>query len=350
MFFQNSYFKNGRFFAAAVLSVLLLTSDLEAQVSGPSVSGLAGNRSVSGQTVADFLMQPESISETFPIYALFSAHATVADAERSLRKMRFFLRNIPKNRPVTVWLEHAAPLGLPQSIEELQSGFGHSAGAAMDWVRELTGDSLSVRAEALLRRLYREAEKSEARALSCFEQAQDPFSQTLRRGIEKFREEGWGLRYELEKPVFEAYLNSLRRDAMGKLAVYWLRRGEIGKALACLSAAYRFFSESLMMRDEKFGRQVADRWHKNPGDVHFIFRGLAHEGGLTNYFSSRQARFCAAITGPGLDDAAEERVSDIHRYVLQYHQLPSAQTLHGGLFLIRQLLSSKFLQTDAKQA
>jgi hypothetical protein len=350
MSFRNLHFKNGRFFTAVFLSVLVLTSNLEAQVSGPAATGFGGSQAVLGQTASDFLTRPGSATETFPIYAQFSSHATAADAERSLRKMRSFLQGIPKNRPVTVWLEHASPLGLPQSIEDLRAGFADSSGGGVDWIRELTGNAVSVRAEALLRALYREAAKSEPRALSCFAQSQDPFSQTLHRGLERFREEGWNLRYELESPVFEAYLNSLRRDAMGKLTVYWLARGEITKAFVCLAAAYRFFADALRMRDDKFGRQVADRYQQGSGDVHFIFRGVAHEGRLTNFFSARQIRFCAAITGPGLADAEGERVSDIYRYVLQYHQLPSAQTLHGGLFLIRQLWSSKFLQTDVKQA
>ena len=276
-----------------------------------------------------------------PVRMIFSAHGNQTDGSWAVRRARLMLKGINPETPLTIWIENAYPAALPQTVSGIQSLLGQNAPSGKNWCEEFLADTLSVESRALLEKIFRQAVAHE-NPRQAFENTQNPFYKALREGIRDLELRGRNIRLEFEEPSFEAYLDDLRRDVMSLLVLHWTIRHRDQEALASLGLAYRYISKSLETRDENLGVQILSDARLNPGAVHLVFRGLAHEKTMTHYFEKAKMPFRLIHQSPiSGRKAYRDTPRDIHAYLAKYRQLPSLETLHGILFLSRHLDSTR---------
>lgn len=273
---------------------------------------------------------------------IFSAHGTKEDGLWAVRQARSMLSPMrPGRAPVVIWIENAYPAALPQNVRGLESLLGETAPSGKNWYEELAGDSMDPASSALLENIFRQAVSYENPA-AAFQETQNPFFKKLREGIENLKHLGWEIRVEFEEPSFQAYRDDLSRDVMSLVTVHWLGRGQTGQALASLGLAYRYAAKSLETRDENSASQISGEGRRNSKAIHLVFRGLAHEKAMTDYFNRAKVSFRSIrqTPSPGLGPASIYPVPgklNIHAYLVKFHELPSLDTPQGTGFLCAHL-------------
>ncbi|MBI3307466.1 MAG: hypothetical protein HYZ84_06660 [Candidatus Omnitrophica bacterium] len=271
---------------------------------------------------------------------IFSAHSTTEDGAWAIRQARSILREMkPAHTPLVIWIENAYPAALPQNVQGLQILFGETAPSGKNWYEELSQDRLSPESQVLLENFFNQAVKEE-NAAAAFQNTQNPFFKKLREGIDHLKNLGWKIRIEFEGPSFEAYADDLRRDVMSLVTVHWLTQNKSDRAMAGLGMAYQYISKSLETRDENLSSRIMQDGFHNPDAIHLVFRGLAHEKGMTRSFAKKTASFRwirPAVSKTSMVNSKQ----DIRAYLLKYHELPSMATPHGTRFLSRHLKATR---------
>jgi len=271
---------------------------------------------------------------------VFAAHGVPEDADWAIGQVQELLSEVDRNRPIVIWIEHAEPLGLPQTVHELQAQFQDPQGPAIQWSRELMRNPLRRESLGLLCALFKQAQTREADPMPFFLKTADPYTSHLRDGIGRLKNEGWKIQIQIEKPAFESYLRTLQWNVMNWAAGHWLSLGDGRKAFASLGMAYRFFARSLDVRDQVLGRQMLRSIKQNPDAFHVVIRGIAHEGGMSRCFFDQKISVSSVIQRwyqPAARGNSNVRISD---YLSQYHELPTIETSAGRGFILKQLRGS----------
>lgn len=263
----------------------------------------------------------------------FSSHAAKEDAAWALAGLEMEIARLPQHAEIVLWMEHAYPLGLPYTVEELKRQIPETEIQNQNWYQILLSESLPDEVEEILRFMFEASLSTEGKELQDFLQNKDPFSSAIWQVAGRLRAEGKNIRIEIEAPNFDAYVNHLRQDAMGHLATHWIGTDNKVQALASLASSYRYFSKALDERDRSLAQQIKVDQNRFPRGIHFIFRGLAHAIDLP---STLNARGFSALSY--FQPSAAQNDADIHHFLLKYRQLPSLENLPGLLFLSRQLV------------
>ncbi|MCM8776109.1 MAG: hypothetical protein NC930_07180 [Candidatus Omnitrophica bacterium] len=269
-------------------------------------------------------------SADVPVAIVFSAHGTAADAQWTGTQIRRFLKH-DELRTAVIWIEHANPVGLPQTIRELEDRLGDRHRPEWNWIEQFSSDRLSLDASRALRAIFDQAKQEEGDSLRYFFDSEDSFSKGLREEIKSLNNRGYSVQVKIEEASFKSYLDFLRRDAMSLLASYWASRRDEKKSLASLAFGYRWFSESLEDRDQTLAFAIRRECLKNPNAIHIVCRGLAHIGTLSRSLTSQGLSHRYVVQA----DAADRMASDLRRYVLRYHELPSFENPSGRFLIFR---------------
>ncbi|MDD5218160.1 MAG: hypothetical protein PHN49_10475 [Candidatus Omnitrophica bacterium] len=348
------YFKTRRICVVSMLAVLFLLSHCDVRLHADIITmprtandGArveSATMSLAGRNSTNL---PRSVHELLSIHPtsrsvgmVFAAHGVPEDADWAIGQVREILRDVDRNRPIVVWIEHAEPLGLPQTVRELQEQFQNPKGPAIQWSRELMRNPMRHEPLSLLFALFKQAQKQEADPMPFFLKTADPYTRHLRAGLGRLNQEGWKIQIQIEKPAFESYLRTLQWNAMNRAAGHWLSLGDGRKAFASLGMAYRFFARSLEVRDQVLGRQMLRSIKQNPDAFHVVIRGIAHEGGMSRCFFDQKISVSSVIQRwyqPAAWGNSNVRISD---YLSQYHELPTIETSAGRGFILKQLRGS----------
>jgi hypothetical protein len=313
----------------ALLCALNLSGNLMAQppdtvLDPPASSG-------SGRQFWNLVLRPVTVpvpAHRTPARLILSAHGSLNDAEWCLSAIRDLLRSVPADVPVYIWLEHAYPTGIPDTLGGLQQKIPAPGGTEINWRREFTEWPLPHETEMALREPFEKARQKEKLFPGEMAFHDGEFMKKIYRELMPLRGNR-NLRIKREEPSFGAYLEDLRRDLMGHMTTYWLDKNRKDLALASLALAYRNLKRSLWIRDHELAASISQVRAKNPESLHFIVRGLAHIETLGKALSS---------AGIGHENSLPtyER-SPIEGYLIRHGALPSADSVPGVRFLNEEL-------------
>ncbi|MBI4550282.1 MAG: hypothetical protein HY714_05100 [Candidatus Omnitrophica bacterium] len=263
------------------------------------------------------------------VQVVLSAHGSARDAEWCSVLIRRSLRDVPADVPVFIWLEHAYPGGMPDTVRGLQRKIPSAAGSAVNWQRELLENTLPHETEIALRDPFERARRKEDLFPEKKPFLSDDFMRKIHPDLTALAGNPWKIRILREEPSFEAYVEDLRRDALGRMTEYWREKGRKDLALASLALAYRRLKRSLWIRDQALADSIAEIQASHPDSVHFIVRGLAHIETLGKSLS---------LAGIKHKDSLQTgRQSRIQSYLIRHGALPSAETVTGISFLNEEL-------------
>ncbi len=278
---------------------------------------------------------PSFTDSTRSVTMIFSSHGSAVDGQWAAGKLIRLGESVPRSKPVVIWIEHAEPAGLPANLEELQQRIPVVHGQPVDWCRELVLYENSGKIE-MLRVLFEQALSAERDPKILFQHATDAYSTQLRKGIEDLRRRGRPVDIRVEEPSAEAYLNMLRRDAMGLMAAYWLRQGKFPEAWASLMLAYRYFDEGLRLRDHLLGERIRRSVLTGVPSQHMIVRGSAHQKNLMDYWDHHEQKY-SCVTQPLESGSGESSRPDLTAYVAEYFSIPQPDTETGRNFIGAQI-------------
>ncbi len=283
---------------------------------------------------------PGSFASTGPVNLIFSSHASREDGLWSARQIRGILAKAVPGEPAVVWIEHAYPAGLPMTVAELERRFPLNA-EKTSWYETLISGDMPAKQKTFLRLIFESALRSEGAGEEMFWNSTDPFYREIRKALEGLRRFGWNLKVQTEIPVFEAYLEDLKRDALGVAALEWLHRGERDQALLSLGLAYQACARSLALRDEALGLRIAKVRSRDARTRSIVVRGLAHEQPLGAFFKNAGIAFRSALQGAGNQSVLPGAEPDLKIYLLTHRKLPELGDPAGFQFLQAKLASLK---------
>lgn len=254
---------------------------------------------------------------------LFSEHATQADGVWVKKQLEKIWRRAGTN-PVHIWLENAQPALIPDTLNQLETQFPlEKMGNSRGWHDAFASGKLTTFEEKALRKIFDYFGKFD-RPLEGLEKTSQPFFREINQAVKDKK-----VSIHFETPSFEAYREELQKEMMGKMVVYWLFQQNYSKALGALAVAYSYWGRGIMLRDQALSKKIRLWAKENPKAITIVVRGLAHESTMKESFLDQKTLPIILI-----HKGQSSNHSDLKKYLLQYHQLPSLETSSGQNYLL----------------